>query len=151
MRDWQTDFAIFDENGQLTAIAEAKSQTNRDESWASAWLRNFSEHQTSPMPLFVLLATPETLYIWKRRSEQESFKPIATTDTRRLLSSYFNRPNYDTADLLKPVFEFVIGAWLDGMAHGLWEPSDDEDVRALVDTGLLEAMRNGRVTSSLAA
>jgi len=148
MRNWQTDFAVFNEDGQLIAIAEANRKLNTDARWASDWLRNFATYQRTPMPPFVLLATPEKLYVWKQQPDPDSFEPIAVTNARRLFSSY---TNYDPVDLSKPGFEFIVGAWLDNMSHGLWQPSEPDDVRAFVETGLLEAVQNGRVVAQMAA
>ena len=63
MHDWQADFAVFDQDGQLAAIAEAKKKTGADPDWATAWFRNYLEHQQTSAPPFVLLATPEKLYL----------------------------------------------------------------------------------------
>jgi len=40
--DWQADFAVFDQNGQLAVVAEAKNKRGADLQWASEWFRNFS-------------------------------------------------------------------------------------------------------------
>src|ERR1700692_3691232 len=87
-RDWQADFAVFDQNGQLAVVAEAKNKRSADRQWASEWFRNFTEHQHSQAPPFVLLATPETLYIWKGADKVSSPEPTAAVDARRVFASY---------------------------------------------------------------
>jgi hypothetical protein len=99
----------------------------------------------------VLLATPEKLYLWKRPAEASSPEPTAVTDARRLFSSYLRRSNLDPAQVSGSTFEFIVGAWLNDFSHHLWRPSAPDEVRALVDTGLLEAVENGHVVSDIAA
>ena len=151
MNDWQADFAVFDRAGQLAAVAEAKKKSGADPSWATAWFRNYLAHQRSAAPPFVLLATPERLYLWKRPSEASSPEPTAVTDARRLFSSYLLRSNLDPAHLSSRTFEFILGAWLTDLSHHLWQPSGPEEIRAFVDTGLLDAVQNGRVVADIAA
>src|SRR5438046_1809630 len=109
MRDWQADFAVFGQDGQLAAIAEAKKKPDAGLGWATAWFRNYLEHQQTSAPPFVLLATPEKLYLWKTRSDGSSPEPTAVTDARRLFSSYLRRSNLDPADLSSRTFEFIVG------------------------------------------
>ena len=151
MHDWQADFAVFNPEGELTAIAEAKKKSDAGPGWATAWFRNYLAHQQTSAPPFVLLATPEKLYLWKRPSPESSSEPTAVTDARRLFSSYLHRSNLDPADLSGRTFEFIVGAWLNDLSHHLWQPSVPEDVSALVDTGLLEAIEDGRVVADIAA
>jgi hypothetical protein len=151
MNDWQADFAVFDQAGQLAVIAEAKKKSGADSKWAIAWFRNYLAHQRTSAPRFVLLATPERLYLWKRPSQESSPEPTAMTDARRLFSSYLQRSNLDPADLSSRTFEFIVGAWLNDLSHHLWQPSAPEEISAFVDTGLLDAVENGRVVADLAA
>jgi hypothetical protein len=151
MHDWQADFAVFNQDGQLAAIAEAKKKSDAGPGWATAWFRNYLAHQQSSAPPFVLLVTPEKLYLWKRPSEGSSPEPTAVADARRLFSSYLRRSNLEPADLSSRTFEFIVGAWLNDLSHHLWFPTAPEETSAFVDTGLLEAVENGRVVADIAA
>jgi hypothetical protein len=135
----------------LAAIAEAKRKLHAGPAWATAWFQNYLEHQNSSAPPFVLLATPEKVYLWKRPAEGASAEPTAITDARRVFGSYLRRSNLDPAELSSQAFEIVVGAWLHDFSHHLWQPSSQEDVTAFVDTGLLEAVENGRVVADIAA
>lgn len=151
MHDWQADFAVFGHDGQLAAIAEAKRKPNADRRWATAWFRNYRAHQGSSGPPFVLLATPEKIYVWKESSETSSPEPTAVTDARSLFAPYLRPSNLDPRDLSSFAFELIVGAWLSDLSQHLWQPSAPEDIHAFVDTGLLEAVGNGRVVSDIAA
>lgn len=148
MRDWQADFAVFSADGQLAAIVEAKKKANVDSDWAAEWFNNYLGHQRSPGPPFVLLVTPEKLYVWKRPAEPALCQPTAVADARHLFISYLDR---DPANLSGGTFEFIVGAWLNAFANHLWQPSTPDEIRAFVDTGLLEAVENGRVVADVAA
>jgi len=147
---WRADFVVFDETGKLAAVAEAKKKPGADLPWAIAWLRNYLAHEHGVPPQFVLLATPERVYLWQQPGTA-SPDPTAVADARGLFSSYLHRSNADPAHISGRTFEFIVGAWLNDLSHRLWEPSNPEQVRVFVDTGLLEAIENGRVVSDIAA
>ncbi len=151
MQDWQADFAVFSADGQLAAIAEAKKKADVGTGWAAAWFRNYLAHQQSSAPPFVILATPEKVYLWKRLSDASSFEPTAVTDARRLFASYLPPSAANAADLSSRAFEFVVGSWLNDLSHHLWQPSAPEEINALRETGLLQAVANGRVVADIAA
>lgn len=151
MQDWQADFAVFSADGRLVAIAEAKKKADVDAGWAAAWFRNYLAHQESSAPPFVILATPQKVYLWKRPSVASSSEPTAVTDARRLFASYLPPSAANAAALSSPAFEFVVGSWLTDLSHHLWEPSAPEEIDAFRETGLLQAIANGRVVSEIAA
>ena len=151
MQDWQADFAVFSQDGQLAAIAEAKKKPDASSSWAAAWLRNYLDHQESAAPPFVILATPEKVYLWKRPSSASSPEPTAVTDARRLFAAYLPTSVASAAHLSGAAFEFVVGAWLNDLSHHLWQPITPEEISALSESGLLQAIANGRVVAAIAA
>jgi hypothetical protein len=150
-QDWQADFAVYNSEGQLAAIAEAKKKSDVGATWASAWLRNYLSHQQSTAPAYVILATPEKVYLWKQPSPESSADPTAVTDARRLFAAYLPPSAASAADLSSRAFEFVVGAWLNDLSHHLWQSSVPEEIRALRETGLLQAIANGRVVADIAA
>jgi hypothetical protein len=149
--DWQADFAVFDQKGRLALVAEAKNIRGADPQWASEWFCNFVTRQHSPAPPFVLLATPETLYIWKGTEKASSPEPIAAVDARRVFASYLRNSNLEISSISGSTFEFIVGAWLDDVSHGFWQVLVPEERRLFGDSGLLEAVENGRVVSDVAA
>jgi len=150
MQDWQADFAVFSPDGQLAAIAEAKKKPDVGASWAAAWFRNYIAHQQSSAPPFVILATPEKVYLWKRPSDVSS-EPTAVTDARRLFASYLPPSATSASDLSSRAFEFLVGAWLNDLSHHLWQPAAPDEISALRETGLLQAIADGRVVADIAA
>jgi hypothetical protein len=149
VHDWRLDFAIFGPNRQLVAIAEAKKKVNVGVEWATEWFRNYGEHQHSAPPPFILLVTPDNLYLWK--TSADSPEPTAVVDARHIFEPYLERSSYDLDSLYGSTFESLVGAWLGQLLNQFWQPTTAEDVRLFVDTGLLEAIENGRVESDVAA
>jgi hypothetical protein len=150
-RDWRADFAVFDQNGQLAVVAEAKNKRGADPQWASEWFRNFTERQHSPAPPFVLLATPEAFYVWKRTDRDSSFEPAAAANARRLFASYLPNSKLEISNISGSTFEFIVGAWLDDLTRGHWQPSAPEERLAFADSGLIDAVENGQFVSNVAA
>ena len=150
MQSWQADFAVFSPDGPLTAIAEAKKKPGVTTNWAAAWLRNYLDRQDSAAPPFVILATPEKVYLWKRPSPASS-EPAAVIDARRLFAAYLPPSVTSAGHLSGAGFEFVVGAWLNDLSHHLWQPTTPEEVSALRESGLLQAIANGRVVADIAA
>jgi hypothetical protein len=150
--DWHADFAVFDQRGQLAAIAEAKKKPGATTAWAVEWFRNYLAHQHAWAPPFVLLVTPDKLYLWKRATGSEtSPEPIAVIDTHRVFGTYWTRSNLDPVTVSSPTFEFLVGAWLQDFSHHLWQPVAPDERRLFIDSGLLAAVENGRVVSDIAA
>jgi hypothetical protein len=149
--DWQADFAVLDQSGRLALVAEAKNKRGADPQWATEWFRNFVTLQRGPAPPYVLLATPESLFIWKRSEKGSSLEPTATVDARRVFASYLRNSSLEITNISGSTFEFIVGAWLDDVSHGFWQALVPEERRLFGDSGLLEAVENGRVVSDVAA
>ena len=147
--DWEADFSVFDERGQLALVAEAKNAV-ADSRWAAEWFQNYSGRQRTAPPPFVMLATPEKIYVWKR-PEKGSFSEPAVVDAYRMLTYYLRGSKLDVASLDRSTFKFIVGAWLHHLVLGLWQPSEPDEKRAFVDSGLLELVENGRFASNIAA
>jgi hypothetical protein len=147
----RVDFVVFNRDGQLVAMAEAKNKRGASPRWAADWFRNYLADQPSFAPPFTLLITPEKLYLWKRTAEQSSPEPTDAFDAQHLFASYLDRSHLDPAELSGQTFEFLVGAWLDDLTQRIWQPTQSEERRVLVDSGFLDAVTNGRVVSDIAA
>ena len=150
VHDWGVDFAMVDQAGQLVAVAEAKKKESAEPGWAAAWFRNYNANLPNVAPPFVILATPEAIYVWARRDCGSSAEPTAVADASGIFHSYLRRSNLD-ANVSSTTFELVVGAWLDDFAHHLWQPSTPEEARVFVGTGLYEAVKGAHVVANVAA
>jgi hypothetical protein len=135
----------------LALVTEAKNKSGTDRQWATEWFRNYLGYQSSATPLFVMLATPDMLYLWKRTGKTSASEPTATADSGIIFSSYLRNSNLKISSISGPTFELIVGAWLDDLSHGFWQPSTPEERHAFADSGLIEAVENGRVVADVAA
>ena len=116
--DWEADFSVFDGRGQLALVAEAKNVV-ADARWAAEWFHNYSGRQRTAPPPFVMLATPEKIYVW-RRPLKGSFSEPAVVDAYRMFTSYLRSSKLDVTSIDGSTFEFIVGAWLHHLVLGLW-------------------------------
>jgi hypothetical protein len=144
--DWAADISLFDERGQLVAVAEVKAQPRLDLEAAAYWFHSYLEEQRNSGPRFVLLITPGLVYLWKRQADETWSEPL-TADARQILAPYVQRSKLDVARISGTTFEFLAGSWLEALAYGLWQPTTPDQVGLVVGSGLLEAIENGRVAS----
>jgi hypothetical protein len=151
IQDWQADFVVYGQDGQLAAVIEATQKSGADAAWVTGWYHNYTERQRSPAPPFILLITPDKLYVWKRQGGESSPDPTAVADASRLFSPYLRRSNLDPAEIFRQTFKFVVGAWLADFLGHLWQPETPDEISALIGTGLLETVENGRVVADVAA
>src|ERR1043165_7836746 len=104
VRQWQADFVMFDRKGQPVAIVEAKKGPGTNSLWAAAWFRNYLAHQQSVTLPYVLLITPEKLYLWKRTGEAQPAEPTDAADARKVFSFYLKRSNLQADELSGETF-----------------------------------------------
>jgi hypothetical protein len=143
----QADFAVYDRSGQLAAVAEAKKKAGTSMDWAAMWFRNFIQHAQSTPP-YLLLATPDTVYLWQRGVASSPPRVLKGSDIFR---TYFERSHLSPSDVSPQAFELVVGAWLHDVLSDLWQPVNAELRAPLVESGFLDAVRQGRVESQAAA
>src|SRR6266576_2452089 len=93
--DTQVDFSIYDQAGKLAAFAEAKKKVGITRAWAANWARNFLAHTGRTSPAYLLLFTPDHVYLWKRPGESGENEPTYSFDANLLFRSYFQRPDVD--------------------------------------------------------
>src|SRR5258708_1555818 len=146
MIDMGVDFAIYDQAGRLVAVAEAKKRQGITSAWAREWARNFLAHGGATSPPYLLLFTPDHVYLWKRPVESGETEPTHILDASALFRSYYSRPEVDPERISSQGFELLVGSWLHDVLHRPW-PTSDEDVRSLEQSGFLEAVRDGHVES----
>jgi hypothetical protein len=149
--DWQADFVVYDSKGRIAAIAEAKKRAGASPTWARQWYRNYLAHQHGVTLPFVLLVTPETLYLWKPTGDELRQEPSDAADARSVFTHYLDRSKLNANELTGQTFEFLVGTWLNDLTHCVWRPSEPEQQRVLEGSGFLDAVRDGRVVSDLAA
>ena len=111
------------------------------------WFRNFLQHAKSTPP-YLLLATPDTIYLWQRGLASSPPHVLRGSDIFR---AYFERSHLTPSAISPQAFELVVGAWLHDVLSGRWQPANAEQRKPLAESGFLDAVKQGRVESQAAA
>jgi len=147
------DLALYDRDGQLAALVEVKNKVGTSREWAAKLRRNILAHGGFRTIDFFLLITPDRLYVWKHAgSEPNPVEPTYDVDAHPLLEPHFARAGVNPAAVSGRAFELVVAAWLADLVR---PAGSRENVAAqqrwLVESGLLDAVRHGRVEYEVAA
>ena len=145
-----TDFAIVDHSGRPVAAVEVKNRRGTSRTWATGLWRNLLAHEQSfdPLPYF-LLVTRDRLYLWRNPAERRSAEPPDfEADLDPILRPYFEKLALESETISGLAFDLLIAAWLSDLTR-LEDPSLGP--RALVESGLLASIQNGRLDYSVAA
>jgi hypothetical protein len=146
------DFALYDRNGRLIAVAEVKNKSGTSREWAAKLRRNILAHGGFHRADFFLLATPDKLYLWKGASAEPAVVPPAfEVDAQLIFKPYFERAGVSPADVSGRAFELVVAAWLGDLIRLAEQPENLRNGQHwLVETGLLDAVKDGRIEYEVA-
>jgi len=143
---YQTDLDVYGPSGELVLGVEVKSRCGTDAKWAAEVHRNLAVHGFIPPSPYFLLALPDRFYLWTRETAGDpDAAPTFEVDAAPLLAPYFRAAKLRPEDIRGPgQLEFVV-FWL---LHDLVEgppAAQSQKERWLVDSGLLDSLRGGRV------
>jgi len=143
----RADLAVYDRDGQLTAVAEVKNKVGTSREWAAGLHRNTLARGGFSDIKFFLLATPDRFYLWKDAvGALDAVEPTYDGDAGGLLASYFARSRLDPSDISGSAFELVVAAWLADLARSDGPPTDlPHEQQWLLESGFFNAVKNGRV------
>ena len=142
------DLTLYDRDGQLIAVIEIKNKPGTSNEWAAKLRRNILAHGRFRPTDFFLVVTPDKLYIWKEAGIQPDFiLPTYVIDAKPIFKTYLKAANIESDTISSPAFELVVGAWLGDLI--LSENNSSE--AWLIESGLLDAAKNGRVEYEAAA
>ena len=149
----RADLVLYDRNGQLIAVAEVKTKFGTSREWAAQLRRNVLAHGGFRDADFFLLVTPDTLYIWKEAGiEPIVSPPTYVIDARPILKPYFEAAHIDPNLINGRAFELVVGAWLSDLTRSEKESEKLSNKKDwLAESGLLNAIKNGRIEYEAAA
>jgi hypothetical protein len=144
------DFSIYDHTGKLTAVAEAKKKPGITRTWAAKWARNFRAHEHRAAPAYLLLVTPDHVYLWDPQKQSAEADPTYIFDANSLFQSYLSRPVVDPERMSPQAFELLVGSWLQAVLQRDWSAQRDR-VAPLAQSGFLDAVKGGHVESAESA
>jgi hypothetical protein len=137
----------------MTLAVEVKNKLRADPQWAAEWRRNIFAHGTYPHAPFFLMVFPDQAFLWTRSNEHlDAVRPDYVIDARPILQPFFDRAGVSPASISSGSLELIVDAWLSDLIHSDQPPDQLPDaLRWLVESGLLEAIRGGRLEHEVAA
>jgi len=144
------DLVAYDHRGQALLLAIVKGAHDTSERWAAQYRRNLLSHDTLPAAPFFLIATPERMYFWRQQNQgPEEELPQFTLDPTNELKPYFERVGIAPEEARGEPWELIFYFWLNDIAeNGQLRAKEDPSLRWLSESGLLEALRRGRIEVS---
>jgi len=148
----RVDLALYDRNGQLTAIAEVKNKLGTSREWAAQLRRNILAHGGHYSADFFLLVTPDRLYLWKNAGAAPTLvQPTYEANTQPIFAPYFERAGVDPHNVSGQAFELVVAAWLGDLVRSEEESEQLANGQSwLVESGFLTAVKDGRIEYEVA-
>lgn len=148
----RADLALYDRYRQLVALVEVKSRPGTSREWAARFRRNLlSRGDVLPIRYFIIV-TPDWLFLWKETEASTDGAPHYSIDVRSFLRPYVERIDPGDGPLPGPAFELVVGAWFADLMYARERSPGDEEARGLLaESGLIDALKEGRVEYDLAA
>ena len=148
---FNADMAIYDKTGQLVLVVEAKNKLDTSSIWAAKMRRNMMAHGLMPNASYFLLALPDRFYLWKDAGVvPERVTPDYEIDPRPFLHSHYNGTDISLNSLTGKSFELVISSWLNKLLQNDILPPELQGQDWLVDSGLFEAIKLGRLAPQVA-
>jgi hypothetical protein len=147
------DITLYDREGRLLLVAEVKYKRDTTPEWAAALRRNLLAHEGFRQAEYFLVLTPDHLYLWKGlKAEALAVLPDVVADSYPLFLPYLQSAGPDLDRLSAPVFELMAISWLSDLVHSRRESEGlGNDQAWLAESGLLDAVRNGRLAYDRAA
>jgi hypothetical protein len=146
------DIILFDREGRRLLVAEVKNKRDTTPQWAAELRRNLLVHEGRHAEFFLVL-TPDYLYLWRGKSADPlPIPPDFVMESRPLFLPYLERAGLDLDRMSSPVFELMAISWLSDLVHsGRESETLGHDEAWLVESGLLDAVKNGKLAYELAA
>jgi hypothetical protein len=147
----RADLVVYDADGQISLIVEARSKTDTSRSWATEMRRNMLAHGLMPKSRFFLLALPDRLYLWKDvENLPELIEPTYEIDATPFFQPYFEKSKLTPNSIIGQSFELIVTSWLNELIRsGISSNVPTLQRAALEESGLLEALQGGRVSIEL--
>lgn len=148
----RTDLSIYSRDGRLRAAVLISGARKTSPDWAAEYRRNLLTSGPLPPAGFFLIVTPDRVYLWKDAgSEPAVVPPHYVVDGRPIFAPYLERTSLKLDKINKLTFELLVDSWFTDL---IWlRPLEDlaRSQRWLVESGLLEAIRDGRMIDENAA
>lgn len=147
----RADIVAYDNKGKLTLVIEVKNKLGTTSEWAARMRRNILAHGLLPSTRFFLLALPDRFYLWKDKPLPQVEKPTYEIDPSPFLKPYLQKAGVRPDKLSNEGLELLIRSWLSELLQASELPDAlKQNNEWLVESGLLDALKRGRVASETA-
>ena len=129
-------------------VFEVKAKHHTTPQWGAELRRNLLAREEFRPTQYFLIVTPDRLYLWRepKPETEEAVLPDFVVDSRPLFLPYLQKTSVDLDRISPFVFELVVISWLSDLVYARRETEGLEPGQAwLMDSGFLDATRNGRL------
>lgn len=144
----QADMVAYDSQGKMALVVEVKNKLGTNSEWAAKMRRNILAHGY-PSARFFLLALPDHFYLWKDKHSLEIEQPNYDINPFVFLKPYLEKANIQPENLSGAGFELLVSSWLNELLQAETVKQDASNTW-LAESGLLDAIKQGRVDSEVA-
>jgi hypothetical protein len=138
------DIVVESPTGRRVLIVECKSTKRSTPEDAAQVRRNFLAHNQFPADAFFLLAMPTKLFLWGNDPGGGS-APSFSADARPVLREYLGPIADQEGGPRGESLELAIASWLGDLTSNLRSADQSDADRMLVESGLLDKIKGGRV------
>lgn len=144
------DIAAYSKDGSLQLVVEVTRAPNPTPAWAATMRRNLIMHGLASRPPYFMLALPTRLYLWTGDAAPDA-PPRYEADTKPLIDWLWNRNPTQPAPTSEYALEVLLTSWLTHVMHDRDQKPFGPEFAWLVESGLYDAVRAGRLASETAA
>jgi len=145
------DLVVYGRDSQLVSAVEIRNKRGASREWASQMRWNLLSHEIFRAARFLLLATPDRVFLWKAAGGKPvPAPPDFEADGKALFAPYVRRAGLSPETISANAFELIVGNWLSSLILGI-ESAAGETQHWLVASGFLAAVQGGRTEHQLAA
>lgn len=140
------DILVFDRNGQVAVIIEAKNKLNTTKEWAAKMRRNMFSHDLLPAAPYFLLALPDVFYIWKETTGFYGIvDPMLIINPKPFLQPFFDIIGVTPKDISGQRFELIISTWLNNVLTSTKDELLQSNQEWVIEAGVYEKISGGYI------
>lgn len=149
---YQADIVVRNRGGNVGLAVEIKVSVRRSPEWAAKTRQYLADFGAMPDASFFLLATPDCFFFWTRPTNgTDNIPPSYSCDARAFLRPFFERSSLLPEKVHHDSFQLIVGAWLGDLMDGTDAAAvSDSDASWLVESGLLDEIRDGSIEYEVA-
>jgi hypothetical protein len=138
------DIVVDSPAGQRVLFVECRATRKSTPEDAAHVRRNLIAHSQLPSDAFFLLAMTSKLFLWDKDGAANA-APNFTADAQPVLRDYLGSIADQEGGPRGESLELAIASWLGDLTSNLRRPDKSDADRMLVDSGLFEKIKGGRV------